>query len=196
MASPNLRDLVGDIREALDRFPPESLREILTYVFKEYVVEGAAPIATSVPTLRDDLDGMSFAEVIRSLQLRLDLPELGLFEVQNDRVLVKIGGRQMPLELQGARSEAPPPPLPMAVPAPPPPGVNPSPALARPSAPGTSRQELPAGRPAVAAVPVAPATPAASVGARPAAPAKAATPGKSVDDKPEQADRFRKVEID
>src|SRR6185369_9587063 len=98
MAPPNIRDLVGDIREALERFPREALIEILTYVFKEYVVEGPAPISSAPPTLRDDLEGMSFADVIRSLQLRLDLPELALFEVQGERVTVKIGGRPVPLE--------------------------------------------------------------------------------------------------
>ena len=41
-------------------------------------------------------EGMSFAEVIRSLQLRLDLPELELFDVQADRVLLRAAGRRHP----------------------------------------------------------------------------------------------------
>src|SRR3989442_14349994 len=125
MAPPNIRDLVGDIREALERFPREALVEILTYVFKEYVVEGPAPIETTAPSMADDLSGLSFAEVIRSLQLRLDVPELALFEVQGDRVSVKIGGR--PMGVGPAGGEAPPGPPPLGRPSapPPPPGGPP-----------------------------------------------------------------------
>ena len=63
----NLRDLVGDIREALERHPKEALVEILTYVFKEYVVQGPEPLEASAAPLRDDLEGLSFAEVMRSV---------------------------------------------------------------------------------------------------------------------------------
>src|SRR5258706_3910120 len=149
MAPPNIRDLVGDIREALERFPREALVEILTYVFKEYVVEGPAPIASSAPSLRDDLDGMSFAEVIRSLQLRLDLPELALFEVQGDRVSVKIGGRPVPIDAQAREPLPAPAPPPMATPSgpPPPQGIT------------AASVAVPTGQPPTGAPPVPPGTP-------------------------------------
>ena len=73
---PNVLDLVGEIRGAVERLPKEQLVDILTYVFKEYVVEGPAPLAAAPTAFQDDLAGMSFGEVVRSLQLRLDLPDL------------------------------------------------------------------------------------------------------------------------
>jgi hypothetical protein len=213
MAPPNIRELVGDIREALDRFPREALIEILTYVFKEYVVEGPAPIQGAPAPLRDDLEGMGFAEVIRSLQLRLDLPELALFEVQGERVTVKIGGRPMPIETQTARPEplpAAPPPSPPAAPPSAPPGLT-SVAVAVPAAaaprqgapagaPGTTREEVPLVGPraqpqpqaaAPAAAPAAPTPPAAPAGKPAAAPSTA-----QADDAVDKTGRFGLLEID
>jgi hypothetical protein len=208
MAPPNIRDLVGDIRESLDRFPREALVEILTYVFKEYVVEGPAPLQSAPPTLRDDLEGMSFAEVIRSLQLRLDLPELGLFEVQGDRVTIKIGGRPVPVEAQASRPDPlPAAPPPMAAPAPPPPSGLTSmsvsvpaagPPRVAPSSPGTAREELPlvaapAARPvAPSAQPGAAPAPAAKPAAQPAQPAQPAAAVEETD----KSGRFGLLEID
>ncbi len=194
MAPPNIRDVVGDIREALDRFPPDALKEILTYVFKEYVVEGPAPISSAPPTLRDEFAGMGFAEVIRALQLRLDLPELALFEVQGDRVSVKIGGRPVPLEAAGARQD--PVPAAMAVPAAapslPPAGDRVPQGIAQPV---VSARPMPATPPAAAPRPApAPAHAPAPVAPAPAAPAVAV---KAIpEEKPGTSDRFRKLEID
>jgi hypothetical protein len=213
MAPPNIRELVGDIREALDRFPREALIEILTYVFKEYVVEGPAPIQGAPATLRDDLEGMGFAEVIRTLQLRLDLPELALFEVQGDRVTVKIGGRPMPVETHSGRPEplpAAPPPAPAAPPAAPQGLTSVSvavPAAAAPrqgapaGAPGMTREEVPlvgprtqpqpAAAPAGAAAPPAPGAPTA-----PAAKPAAAPSTAQADDAVDKTGRFGLLEID
>ncbi len=121
MAPPNVRDLVADIRASLERFPKEALVEILTYVFKEYVVEGPAPIEGTLAQLPTggDLEGLSFAELVRTLQLRFDLPELALFEVTEDRVMVRIGGQRIPLETAASRSDPLPAPPPMAAPNPP-----------------------------------------------------------------------------
>ena len=152
---PSIRDLVGDIRDSLEKFPREALVEILTYVFKEYVVEGAAPVSSSQAAVRDELEGLSFAEVIQRLQLRLDLPELALFEVQGDRVSVKIGGRSLPIDTQASRPDPMPPPAPLAAPAPPlttaqvvlqprTPSVSApaAPPVATPAAPGMVREEI------------------------------------------------------
>lgn len=116
---PNVLDLVGDIREAVERLPKEALADILVYVFKTYVVEGPAPLGASAPIVRDELEGMSFAEVVRALQLRLDLPELELFEVQGERVSLRVQGRSIPVEARAAQPEPPqpaPPPAPVASP--------------------------------------------------------------------------------
>ena len=67
-----------EIREALARFEPEQVLDILTHVFRQYVVEGssAPPIQ-----MQDELAGLNFVQIIERLQLRLDVPELRLFEV-------------------------------------------------------------------------------------------------------------------
>jgi hypothetical protein len=172
----DLRDLIGDIRAALERHPREALIEILTYVFKEYVVEGPAPLAATPPALAEDFSGMSFAQVIEALQLRLDLPELALFQVQGERVFLQLGGRQIPVEAQAARPE-PLPPAPPPAPSPAPSSAASAPSPASPSsgspaaappaepaqAPGSSRAPLPAAAPRPAAVPM---TPGGATGAR------------------------------
>ena len=87
---PDLRRIATDIREALGTYPPEALVDILTYVFQAYVVEGA-PTVHAPPIERiADLEGMGFADLIHTLQLRLDIPELSLFEVANGRVSVRV----------------------------------------------------------------------------------------------------------
>ncbi len=164
-----------EIREALSRFEPEQLLEILTHVFRQYVVDGGAPPPMQ---LQDELTGLSFAQLIERLQLRLDLPELRLFELQAGRVMVRIDGRLQPLELADSRPE----PLPvqrvvsvqpMAAPSPPP--AAPPPASA---SPGTETRET-AATPGVHAVGHASSArpqPAAAPAARPAATAPAARP--------------------
>ncbi len=211
-----------EIREALSRFEPDQLLEILTHVFRQYVVEGGAPPAMQ---LQDELSGLSFAQVIERLQLRLDLPELRLFELQGGRVMVRVDGRLQPLETADSRPE--PLPMqrvvnvqPMATPtAPAPPPAQP-PASASPGtesretavpgvhavghASGTRPQAAPA-RPATAATtrPTAarPATtpavaPAATPAASPAA-AAPARPDKAQTEKPDSpGGRFGLLEID
>lgn len=132
---PNVRDLVGDIREAVERLPQEALADILVYVFKTYVVEGPAPLGASAPVVRDELEGMSFAEVVRALQLRLDLPELELFEVQGERVSLRVQGRSIPVEARATQPEPPPPVAHPPAPAAPPPPVVAAPAAAPVAAP-------------------------------------------------------------
>ena len=175
MSPVDLRDLISDIRTALEPHPREALIEILTYVFKEYVVEGPAPLAATPPALAEDFSGMGFAQVIEALQLRLDLPELALFQVQGDRVFLQLGGRQVAIEAQVARSDPPPPPQPL-VPAAPSPTSPPGSSGAAPplgsaaavpaepaQAPGTSRSPTPAAAPRPVAAPM---TPGGVTGAR------------------------------
>jgi hypothetical protein len=115
--SKDVKRMLGEIRGSLDAHSREQLVEILAYVFKEYVVEGAAPIAgtTALIDARTELEGLSFAELITWLQLHLDVPELALFEVQGNRVSVRAGGRALPLEARPVEP-LPLPPAPAATP--------------------------------------------------------------------------------
>lgn len=175
-----------EIREALGRYEPEQLLDILTHVFRQYVVEGSAPPPMQ---LQDELSGLSFAQVIERLQLRLDLPELRLFEVQAGRVMVRVDGRLYPLETEPSRPEPLPTqrvvsvqPMAPAAPAAPPaaspaPTAGPAPE-SRDAAPGVHAVgHASAARPQPAATPARP-SPAPAPAARPAAPAArpAATP--------------------
>ena len=92
--------MVAEIRQSLDAYPREQLVEILSYVFKEYVVEGAAPVAgtTALIDARTELEGLSFAELMTWLQQHLDVPELAQFDVQGGRVSVRAGGRAIAIE--------------------------------------------------------------------------------------------------
>jgi hypothetical protein len=93
--------MIGEIRGALDQHPREALVEILAYVFKEYVVEGSAPLASGAGAIldaRSELDGMTFAQLVTWLQAHLDVPELRLFEVQGERVSVRSGGQRVAIE--------------------------------------------------------------------------------------------------
>lgn len=191
--SSDLRRQTREIKEALSRFEPEHLVEILTHVFRQYVIDGVAPPPASLAG-QDELSGLSFPQLIERLQLRLDLPELRLFEVQAGRVMVRVEGRLVPVETADARPE----PLPIArvthvhtlpsAPAPAPaspgtqvrevasaPGVAPigHSGSARPD--GTARSQ---GRPAAppAPGPSAAAAPAPAGPSRPAAPAGAPAP--------------------
>lgn len=134
-----IRRALGDIRNALDRYPREALAEILAIVFKEFVVEGAQPLASGSHVLdaRSDLEGMSFAELVLWLQTHLDLPELALFEVSGADVSVRVEGRST--RLRAAASTAPVATAPVPVPAPvtavtPMPPAAPPPAAPTPAA--------------------------------------------------------------
>lgn len=189
----DLRRQTREIREALSRFEPEQLIDILTHVFRQYVMEGAAAPASSL-TMQDELQGLSFPQLIERLQLRLDLPELRLLEIAGGRVHVRVEGRLVPLELPETRA---PEPLPVvrntnisqiqltAQPTTPPPAPP-------PAAPGTESREVAAAvppgvapvghsgspRPDGTARAAAPRPAGVSATARPAAPAAAAAPGR------------------
>jgi hypothetical protein len=174
--------MVTEIRQALDSYSREQLADMLTWVFKDYVVDGAAPIAgvSAIPDLRTELEGLSFAELVTWLQLHCDAPELALFEVQGTRVSVRAGGRALPLEAS----------------APAPAGVAAAPAAAPPVPASPSAAVAAAPSAAVAAAPsaAAPARPAT-----PAVPAPAAAPDKPAEKKEEQPpvdSRFSLLEVD
>jgi len=198
---PDLRRIATDIREALGTYPPEALVDILTYVFQAYVVEGA-PTVHAPPVERiSDLEGMGFPDLIQTLQLRLDIPELSLFEVANGRVSVRVGGELVALLLGGDARRA------AAAPLPPSPAIQtmsspavsapaPAPAAAPPPRAASAEAPRPRGisvNPGGGARP-APATPAAPAAARPAMPAVPSTEEPGEDDA--SSKRFSLLEID
>lgn len=103
---PDLRLIAGNIREALADYDRDALLEILTYVFKEYVVESPPPILTHAAERIEDLEELGFAALITALQTRLDNPELQLFQVEGERVSVRVQGVMQPLNAaDAARAE-------------------------------------------------------------------------------------------
>ena len=101
---PDLREIAQNIREALADYDREALLDMLTYVFKEYVVESPPPVLISQVDGIDGLAGLSFAQLIETLQNRLEHPELDLFRVSDDQVLVRAGGALAPLDAAGVAS--------------------------------------------------------------------------------------------
>jgi hypothetical protein len=94
---PDIRDLASNVKEAFSEMDREALLEILTFVVKEYVVEGPPPMLIHQAETLSDLKNISFAQLITTLQTRFDFPELAMFVVDGDQVGVRIGGVVQPL---------------------------------------------------------------------------------------------------
>lgn len=94
---PDLRELAANVKEAFGEMDRETLLEILTFVVKEYVVEGPPPMLVHQAETLADLAGASFAQLIGALQTRFDHPELSMFVVDGDQVSVRVGGVMQPL---------------------------------------------------------------------------------------------------
>ncbi len=110
--SRDIRKMLAEIRSSLDAHPREALTEILAQLFKEYVVDGPAPVGAGASLLlnaRSEIDGMSFSQLIAWIQSHHDAPELSQFEIQGDRVLVRVAGRLQPIDAPGAAPSASPP---------------------------------------------------------------------------------------
>ncbi len=107
---PDLRQISHDIGDALAGYDRETLASILTYVFKEYVVQGPPPLRVAPTDQIEDLAGLSFAALITALQTRLDVEELGLFEVDGDCVSVRVDGMKRQLRAGEVSRRDPGPP--------------------------------------------------------------------------------------
>jgi hypothetical protein len=94
---PDLRELASNVKEAFADADRETLLDILTFVIKEYVVEGPPPMLIHQAETLSDLRGQSFAQLITALQTRLDHPELAMFVVDGEQVGVRVGGVVHPL---------------------------------------------------------------------------------------------------
>jgi hypothetical protein len=199
----NLRLLVGEIRSSLEGWRREDLVEVLTYVFKEYVVEAGqalSPGAAATLDAKSELDGLSFAQVITWLQRHLDLPELQQFEVQGERVNLKSGGRSIPVETpraEAATASLPPPsttapPVAVGAPAPPPPSQSAPPPTAQPAIISTPSGPVPAPQPLPR-----PSQPTAQPAPAPQPPtAQPASPLTSREEVSDADSRFSRLEVD
>ncbi len=94
---PDLRDIATNVKESFADADRETLLEVLTFVLKEYVVEGPPPMLVHQAETLSDLRGASFATLISALQTRFDFPELASFVVDGESVGVRIAGVVQPL---------------------------------------------------------------------------------------------------
>jgi hypothetical protein len=207
-ARPDLRDLASNVRDAFAESDRETLLDVLTFVVKEYVVEGPPPMLIHQAETLADLQGASFAQLITALQTRFDHAELAMFVVDGDQVSVRVGGVVQPL--LGSRQPlgaAPPPaaelPRPSAgvrvvettlAPRPAPAAAT-APATAPPPSRGLSVRGAPSGGGGSAAAP--PAAPPAPAAAAPTAPAPPpAAPDKDGAGGDDASARFSLLELD
>jgi hypothetical protein len=94
---PDIRELAANVKEAFSDADRETLLDVLTFVIKEYVVEGPPPMLIHQAETLSDLRAPSFAQLITALQTRFDHPELAMFVVDGDTVSVRIGNAVHPL---------------------------------------------------------------------------------------------------
>jgi hypothetical protein len=197
---PDLRDIASNVRDAFAEHDREMLLDILTFVLKEYVVEGPPPMLVHQAETLADLKGATFAQLITALQTRFDFPELAMFVVDGETVSVRVGGVMQPLVAgRQPMAELPRPAAGVRVvettlqqrPAPAPQ----QPQAAPPPARGVSVRGRPSGEPPEPP----PAQPPAAQPA-PAQPAPPAAAGDKPADKPEGGDdasaRFSLLELD
>ena len=209
---PDLRELASNVKEAFADADRETLLDILTFVIKEYVVEGPPPMLVHQAETLSDLRAPTFGQLISALQTRFDHPELAMFAVDGDQVSVRIGNAVHPLlparqPIGGTAADVPRPQVGVHVVettlSPRPPASQPTPASAPPPRAGISLRSQPAvSGPASSSSPAAPspAAPPSPPPAAPAAPASAA-PQPSGGDKSEPSSddasaRFSLLELD
>lgn len=98
---PDLREIASNVRDAFADADRDTLLDVLTFVIKEYVVEGPPPMMIHQAENLADLKGATFAQLIAALQTRFDHAELANLVVDGDQVSVRVGGVVQPLT--GAR---------------------------------------------------------------------------------------------
>lgn len=103
---PDLRDITTGVKDALADCDRETLLDVLTFVLKEYVVDGPPPMLMHQAETIADLGKLSFAQLVATLQTRLELAELGMFAVDGEQVSVRIGGVMHPLRGGAAPAQA------------------------------------------------------------------------------------------
>jgi hypothetical protein len=106
---PDIRDIASNVRDAFADLDKDALLDILTFVVKEYVVEGPPPMLVHQAETLGDLKNTTFAQLIAALQTRFDFSELAMFVVDGEQVGVRVGGVVQPLLGQRQPLAAPPP---------------------------------------------------------------------------------------
>jgi hypothetical protein len=197
---PDLREIASNVREAFAELDKDTLLDILTFVVKEYVVEGPPPMLVHQAETLADLRTASFAQLISAMQTRFDFPELAMFVVDGEQVGVRVNGVVQPLI--GGRQPLQAPPQVQMVDTRPQPGVRvvettlaQRPPAPQQSAPPPTRGLSVRGRPAEAAEP-APAPAPAAPAAPPAAAAPEAKPDKPEGSGDDASARFSLLELD
>ncbi len=213
---PDLRDLTTSVRTAFADADRETLLDVLTFVVQEYVVDGPPPMLMHQAEKLSDLSSLSFAQLISTLQTRLEAPELSLFAVDGEQVSVRIGGVMQPLVMArgGAGPSAAELPRPQAgvtivetstLPRPPQARAAPEAAPAQAPRPtqGLSLRGRPSGEGAPAPAGGAPSPPPASAASGGGPPAGGAAPAAAPSAAPEKKDggddasaRFSLLELD
>src|SRR3954466_13940197 len=94
---PDILELASNLKDAFADADRETLLDVLTFVIKEYVVEGPPPMLIHQAETLSDLGNPTFAQLIGALQTRFDHPELAMFVVDGAQVGVRIGGVVQPL---------------------------------------------------------------------------------------------------
>ncbi len=188
---PDLRDIATNVKDAFADADRETLLDVLTFVIKEYVVEGPPPMMIHQAETLADLKGASFAQVVSALQTRFDFPELAMFVVDGEHVGVRIGGVVQPLlpGRQPAAAELPRPTAGVRV-------VETQAAVQQRPAPGQHEPTAPPPARGVSVREAAPVAPAAPPAAQPAS-----QPAAEKSDKPDNggddaATRFGLLELD
>jgi len=213
---PDIREIASNVKDAFADADRETLLEVLTFVIKEYVVEGPPPMLIHQAETLSDLQSPTFAQLIGALQTRFDHPELAMFVVDGSQVGVRIGGvvhpllgargpgggaAELPRPQAGVhvvettlqqRPAAPPPPTQIPGTAPPPRGLSlrGQPTATVGAAAPTPRPAAPATPPVAAQPPGASPAPAASPPPAAAAPEKPAAAGDDA------SARFSLLELD
>ena len=103
---PDLRDITTGVRDALADCDREALLDMLTFVIKEYVIDGPPPMLMHQTESVADLANLSFAQLVTALQTRLEVPELALFAVDGAQVSVRVGGVMQRLVAGSGPTEA------------------------------------------------------------------------------------------
>lgn len=214
---PDIRELASNVKEAFADADRETLLEVLTFVIKEYVVEGPPPMLIHQAETLSDLRAPTFAQLVTALQTRFDHPELAMFVVDGEQVSVRVGNAVHPLlparqPVGGTAADMPRPQVGVHIVettlAPRPPAASPAAPAAEPRAgtapppragislrsqPGTGGGAAPAaGQGAAPAAPPAPAAAPAS-SSPPAAPSSGDKPEAGGDD---ASARFSLLELD
>ncbi len=118
--------LHGELSQATGAWSREELVGLLRDLIREYVIERGLPTGTPAQAATPDLAQLDFPRLVTWLKRNLELPELDLFSVDGQRVIVDADGPRVlsagrpataPRPPAAAPDETPPEPAPAPEPA-------------------------------------------------------------------------------